>query len=348
MRVVAFILLCAAPLPAASPGYTGAQACAACHPRIYRTQAASHHARALRPIRGSELEQLLKAKPIGERGGYRLEYADAPSGLRVTARGTGDQETGILEWAFGTGQVGMTPVGRYADGQYFEHRVSYYAEAESIGITPGQPLRASASATQALGLLQKGYDIYQCFRCHSTAMKERVPGAVTLDFDGMQPGVQCERCHGPGRTHVEAAMNGRPRVEIAQAIMNPARLPGTLSLQLCGECHRLPNPDRPDPEPERVEAIAVRFQPMGLLASRCFKEGKTLTCLTCHDAHTNAVRNDAAYYSSKCSSCHALPTRNTSACPRAQNSNCLPCHMRRSSPFPHLTFTDHRIRIYRP
>jgi hypothetical protein len=347
MRLAATILICAALLNGAGPSYLGSESSGRCHAEIYNKQSKSNHAHALRPIRGSELERLLKSNPIGERGGYRFEYRDASPGLTVTARGTGgDDAAATLEWAFGTGSVGMTPVGRYADGQYFEHRVSYYAQAKRLGITPGQPVRPSSNATQALGTRQKPGEIRQCFNCHSTRLD--VTSDAVLDLTSMEPGVQCERCHGPGEAHAEAASRNRPRAEILRTIANAGRFDARASVEFCGACHRLPDPSLPDPEPERVEAISIRFQPMGLLASRCFSGGSSLTCLTCHDPHTNAVRNDAVYYSSKCVSCHSAAVAAKSACARTTDQNCVSCHMRRSSPFPHFTFTDHRIRVYRP
>jgi hypothetical protein len=63
----------------------------------------------------------------------------------------------------------------------------------------------------ALGQAQSDEVIYRCFHCHATAM-QRGP-----DLSGIRPGVECERCHGPGAAHLE-----RPT---AQTIRNPGRLP---------------------------------------------------------------------------------------------------------------------------
>ncbi len=330
MRILFIGVLCASLQAAISP-YAGSKACAECHEPVYRKQSLTNHARALQRIEGSRLADLLKANPVAEPGGYRFSYKDTPGGLSVEAMRGGARAGGLLEWAFGTGQVGMTAVGRYPDGRYFEHRISYYAQAGQLGITPGQPPSPPLSAEQALGLVQVPQEATRCFRCHAT----------DVDAGPVTPGVLCERCHGPGRSHIEAVRAARS----GRSIVNPARFPAKASIEMCGDCHRLPA--RSDPTPERTEPISVRFQPVGLLSSRCFQESKQLRCSTCHDPHADAVRNDGMYYTAKCLSCHVRQLRPAvNQCRRLQRADCLPCHMRRTSPYPHFTFTDHRIRVY--
>jgi hypothetical protein len=70
------------------------------------------------------------------------------------------------------------------------------------------------------------------------------------------------------------------------------------------------------------------------MRSACFRNGG-LSCVTCHDPHTN-VKTDAAFYRERCLACHQ---------DQKNQGDCLECHMPRSSPLPHLTFTDHYIRV---
>jgi hypothetical protein len=77
-----------------------------------------------------------------------------------------------------------------------------------------------------------------------------------------------------------------------------------------------------------------------------FLESKRLGCTTCHDPHEDArVRTDA-WYTERCTACHAAAPKKGSACRRAAGEACLPCHMRQASLGPYLKFTDHRIRVY--
>ena len=59
-----------------------------------------------------------------------------------------------------------------------------------------------------------------------------------LETATLFPNVSCERCHGPGRDHVEAARRGEDRPAHAQwgtILYHP-----WVEVNLCGECHRLP------------------------------------------------------------------------------------------------------------
>lgn len=117
------------------------------------------------------------------------------------------------------------------------------------------------------------------------------------------PGLSCESCHAKTEKHF-----AKPSA-------------------LCTECHRKEGPD---------DALAIRFQPKRLVKSACYIEGQ-IACANCHPPHSNAVRNDAAFYRSKCAVCHSSDHAK-------QQTDCLPCHMPKSSPAPYLSFTDHWIR----
>ncbi|MBI3471870.1 MAG: hypothetical protein HY013_10990 [Candidatus Solibacter usitatus] len=330
----AFVLSCAAHLLAAG-GFLGPSGCTECHPGPYQRQVRSRHALALRPIRESPLAQLLVGRTWRERGDVTLEYQASPGGLGITAHKNQESASAVLEWAFGAGAQGITPVGRL-DGRYFEHRFSWYRAPDRPALTFGHPAGPSPDPGSALGVAQSGEVIYRCFQCHATGVN-RGP-----DLSAMIPGVTCERCHGPGRAHAEAARAGKP----GRHILNPGRFPAKAQVEICGDCHRLPKPGDASPAPELEDPITVRFQPIGFLASRCFTGSRNFSCLTCHDPHEDARPRNDAFYSSKCLACHSTPARARSTCPRAPKKDCLPCHMQRASPAPHLTFTDHRIRVY--
>ena len=72
---------------------------------------------------------------------------------------------------------------------------------------------------------------------------------------------------------------------------------------MCGECHRMPDPARPSLRPEEEDPLSVRFAPVGLMASACFRSSGRLSCVTCHDPHDNAKRDDS-FYTARCLSCH--------------------------------------------
>jgi hypothetical protein len=322
-------------LPLAPAAPAAVSGCAGCHAGVARVQAGSSHARTLERYEGSQLSRLLP--PSIELGGFWYEHG--PS--RVTVRRNTERAIASLEWAFGAGGHGMTAVGRY-DGIHYEYRLSYYAGPGTAALTPGHPAAPPRTAADALGVLKLPQDIYRCFNCHATGVEADADGGP--DLSRAAPGITCERCHGPGEKHAAAARAGQPSTAIAKEIFNAGRLPAKAQVQFCGGCHRLPEPGRPSGTPEVDHPLSVRFQPIGLMASRCFRESGRLTCLTCHDPHQD-VRRDPAFYTAKCLGCHADRASAAATCRRREREDCVTCHMRRATPLPHLTFTDHRIRV---
>ena len=125
-------------------------------------------------------------------------------------------------------------------------------------------------------------------------------------------------------------------------------------MKLCGECHRHPagappgqiRPDNP---------ILARFQPVGLMQSKCYKQsGGAVSCVTCHDPHARASP-DRAGYDAKCLECHggSIPTASPAnsqpiagrVCTVSPRERCVECHMPPVDVGQHLLFSDHWIRI---
>jgi len=318
VRILAIVFALAAPIAFAQ--FAGTQACAQCHPKLALSQSASRHAAALRPAAQTDLAALMNARPIRERSGIAFSYSSRGDGVAVSIAQGSARIDALLEWAFGAGVQAITPVLRH-NGVYFEHRLSWYREPGHAARTLGHPGTPSETPEKALGIAQPHATITQCFECHATAVR---PGP---DLTHMTPGVTCERCHGPGAVHVKSASPAD--------VIRLSKLNAQESVQRCAECHRATAP-LDDP-------ASVRFQPVGLTASRCFQASGTLSCITCHDPHADAS-HDAKFYAAKCLGCHATGGDPVKQCKRTEKADCLSCHMKKASPFPFLTFTDHRIR----
>lgn len=104
-------------------------------------QSESHHARALLPILQSPIASKLIGHSVQERNGLRFDYSPVTEGIRVDAARGGQSASATLQWAFGAGVRGITPVGSM-DGRYFEHWVSWYTVGDHAGLTMGQHQRS--------------------------------------------------------------------------------------------------------------------------------------------------------------------------------------------------------------
>jgi predicted CXXCH cytochrome family protein len=161
-------------------------------------------------------------------------------------------------------------------------------------------------------------------------------------LENLRPGVQCEKCHGPGSAHVAAAERQDARA-LKGAIHR--QWSALEEIQLCGKCHRLPE-DIAAERLLRYPPSLIRFQPVGLLQSRCYLEsGGALRCTTCHPAHTSANRSTPAEQIASCLKCHGEPPQKP--CPVSPQTDCIRCHLPAVKLVRDVAFHDHWIRVRR-
>lgn len=331
-------LIAAATLGAQEKGYVGADACRACHPAQFAGQSASGHARTLyRAAQHPLAASFAAAESLRRAPSFRFQFLRTAGGLRVRAD-DGRYVTDLpIEWAFGAGRHAVTFVSKVSGEFYLEHSFSYYPDTGRLDLTPRHDALPATTLHQAMGqaipIRGSGPTVADCFGCHST-------GPVSVAEDGevriTEAGVRCEVCHGPGADHVKAP--GR-----RDSIRNPKRLPSTELNQFCGTCHRSLTASFDWNSPWNV-----RHQPPYLARSACFRKSNGgLSCLTCHDPHERVRRDDAAYYSRKCATCHHAGTHPPQPVCKAQEApDCTSCHMPVVAASSHLRFKNHWIGVY--
>jgi tetratricopeptide (TPR) repeat protein len=269
-----------------------------------------------------------------------------------------------IDFVVGSGNHARTYLHLDGEGQLVELPVSWYSEhAGHVAMSPG-------------------YD-----NAHQEDFRRRVPDDCLFchngyprngnQISGIAEGIDCQRCHGPGGNHVEAAKAGAAKLEqIRMSIVNPARLDRDRQLDDCMQCHlettslRLPNairnydrapfsyrPGEPltdyalffdhAPNTGFEDRFEVAHQAYRLRKSACFLESR-MTCSTCHDSH-RALSGEKAieHYVKVCHSCHAGAHR--SGMPSG-GASCLDCHMwkRRTEDAVHVVMTDHFIQRRKP
>jgi predicted CXXCH cytochrome family protein len=308
---------------------------------------------------------------------YTMLERDGKWYQRRHQSGFAGKETNIVEtqvdFVVGSGNHARTYLHRTAEGKLVELPVSWYAEKGGYwAMSPGYDRPAQQDFRRVIP--------YDCLFCHNGYPAQQPDPSLTgyePIFSGRIPeGIDCQRCHGPGRAHMEAAASGRATPDaIRQAIVNLARLSRERQLEVCLQCHlettsrQLPNSIRRfDRAPfsyrpgEPLENYSVYFDrapgtghdddfeiahaAYRLRKSACF-QASSMTCTTCHNPHQIPRGKEATeHYVAVCRGCHA--SAHAAGMPAA--ANCLDCHMpkRRAEDAVHVVMTDHYIQRRKP
>jgi len=369
-------LALAGPFRNTAPGtrYVGSKICGACHPQILSTYIKTGMGRSV--IAGSD-KTLLDRLPASfslfdpdlgqffevlQKEGklYQSQYAVDHDGKEIF------RQTWPLEYAIGSGENGYGFVVR-RDAYLFEAPLTYYSKSRIWGLSPGYELRNYAFTRPILG---------QCIGCHS-GRPQPLPGRVGAYRDPpfAELAVGCENCHGPGELHVAERQTGRtPAGGFDTSIVNPARLTGWLSDNICMKCHqggdvRVVQPGKQEqdfrPGTPLDSTLAIFKAPLkrdsppqsvlvehyfGMTLSKCSRSSVgRLHCITCHSPHSQLSGHEAVdYYRSKCLRCHRPGNCKLPVEQRLQKSradDCASCHMpkRTVTTITHAALTDHSI-----
>ncbi|MCW3098335.1 MAG: hypothetical protein JWL77_3953 [Chthonomonadaceae bacterium] len=328
--------------------YVGDAACASCHPQIAKQQARTRHAGTLRAVTVKEdgsyfhSAQKLVDKTIPAtystlvKGGECLMHMDSTAGK-------GDVPA---TWAIGSGKNARTFLSRATPGDWAVLRLTYYTGAKRWNYTPAQ--EPGADLPTVAGKIQTEAEVVNCLSCHVTVMRA---GTGEPDMTRTQPGVGCERCHGPGKAHVDSFRKGAVKSATPTMENLHTATPAYIN-KLCGACHRdETNSQAGDPH---VEHDLARFEGVALARSACYLKSGALSCTTCHDPHHDADPVPA-HTDRICLNCHAGPGKATAPvsaqgriCPVNPTTGCTPCHMPRQaiSGIPYARFTQHWIKVW--
>ena len=158
--------------------------------------------------------------------------------------------------------------------------------------------------------------VYDCGTCHTTGYSALPPDAHQDDLPGLigtwaEPGITCERCHGPGSLHVADPSGVHPEVD--------------RDAELCGECHL-----RGAPEEVNASGGFIRHheQYEELFQSKHI----TLDCVVCHDPHVGVVQLRQAGEQTtrtQCENCHFQNAKYQDSAVHPAVADCIDCHMAR-------------------
>lgn len=367
----------------AAPGYVPDRACRECHEQIYDGYQATGMARSFyRPDPEKAVEKFGVAFLQEETGFYyemalrdgkyyQQRYCRDANGDRFAEY---EQE---VAWIIGSGNHVRTYLSQNARGEMFELPLSWYA-GSGWAMSPGYEHAEHDRFERPIKR--------ECMFCHNAYPEVPVgsdlPGEPPTFPQELPHGIGCQRCHGPGARHIEAAEDPDGKDELTRArIVNPASFAPSERDGLCMTCHLQPDvlgggdsfvhvmdqpiyshrPGRPITDnkvffdfgtsEERGKKIEINHHAYRLRQSRCYTASDgALACVTCHDPHRKQPSaEDVEFWAPKCLQCHDVADGHGAAAGAtvaASPRDCVGCHMAEARPRDVVgtTITDHLIR----
>lgn len=319
-------------------GFLGADACKECHSERHATFKHTAH------YRTSSL-----ATPSSVKGHFEDDRntltTTSPDVYFEMVNRDGDlfQRVSFFDWKFevpfhivtGSSKMAQTYLYWHGDGLY-QMNVSYLSSVDEWINSPGY-VDGDAAYARTIGK--------RCLECHTTYASSREEQGK-FDPDSIIFGVSCERCHGPGKTHVDYHRS-HPDERNAKSISLPSALTRQQQLEICAQCHAGINPLKGEPyqfrpgdsldmhyeeiDKEDLGSVHSSNQLERLKKSGCFLQSD-MTCTDCHNPHKNE-RGDLKLFSQRCLKCHQTAecsVKNTvgvSAIDFDLEKNCVDCHM---------------------
>lgn len=361
--------------------YAGSESCIQCHRNISELSAANSHTKASMPGAKENLLGLIDDNRYAYTYNPHLqikvqEHND--SIYQVVYKDGKPIEKHRFDILMGSKHA-QTSLYWYQDKLY-ELPVSYYRSIDNWATSPGY----DAHFPYFDRLIKK-----DCFSCHSSNIQSLQPKGTKsgqehgstelsglLDKNSVVYGIDCERCHGPAKKHVQHHLkfptDKKPQFITSNKHLNPQQ-----KLDQCAICHSGNNSPqlksrfefRPGDSlsqfflsknsPSNSAPIDVHGNQFELLKqSKCFTN--EMNCITCHNPHTNAEKNKS-YYSKICMDCHQPSSKKFCTTQPFQpnfKNNCVDCHMPRQSSTAitfipsgskeknHYSLRTHRIGVY--
>lgn len=326
--------------------FAGSQACAGCHQKTYETHLQTAHYRTGQPATAQNI--MGSFKPPHNSYSYspliKLFMEKRDSGFYQVAHYKGEEKMAMkFDWVIGSGVMGQSFL-TWRSNRLYQMPITYFTAANAWSNSPGFP--------QNKVMIDRPVTA-RCLECHITYAKG-VGGTdmepETFNRNQIVYGVDCEKCHGPAKQHVDFHLQ-HPQDTAARHIVNPAQLPRQQQLDMCALCHG-GNIEKTTPSfqftagnkladyfklSQASEAAAqtgnidVHGNQYGLFtSSKCFKMSSAITCGACHNTHENE-RGKTALFSQRCMNCHnpadkKMKTASHTAVTGIE-ANCIDCHM---------------------
>ncbi|MFO1000466.1 MAG: multiheme c-type cytochrome [Planctomycetaceae bacterium] len=349
--------------------FVGSDKCIECHRQIHDEYQSHPMSRSIRLM--SELsEEVLDSLPQVITSGTRVFSAnrnDADQLVQteeVKANGTvSPHRHETASFAVGSGTHGHTFV-LFDKGCLFQMPLTWYSADQKWDLSPGYEANSNPGFNRRI--------TNGCMSCHAghinTESQHRNRFVEPLLTE---KNIGCERCHGPGKTHVDFHTNAAASVSASDPMLQLSKLSPAERDSICYQCHLLgrgrillnghtEDDFRPGDRisdhwvslvSEHAESgLRVAGHPEQMTGSICYqKSDGRMSCTTCHDPHRKPAETERIeFYQEKCATCHKIDINSCklSMSERASvNNSCIECHMpgATTSNVPHTARTNHSI-----
>lgn len=256
--------------------------------------------------------------------------------FRLLGKDTIHKRTERIEYIVGSGQHTNSHMWS-VNGYVYQIPATFFTQKGTWDLPPGFEGGHNSRFSRKIEL--------ECMSCHN-AYPEIVPGSENK-YKAIPGGIDCERCHGPGSIHV-ALKQQRELIDTSKyidySIVNPAKLPIALQLDICQRCHIQGNAVLNDNKSfydfrpgMKLSDVMNVFMPVykgdddahimashaeRLKMSKCFQLSlemaeknqtaggnlrpykNALTCVTCHNPHVSVKSTSADHFNQVCKNCH--------------------------------------------
>lgn len=346
-------------------GYQGSLSCKGCHEDFYNLWAPSHHGLAMQPFTpefaGAAIVPLADEITIGDFH-YGVELRDGNGWVRE--RGPDGAKQYRIEHVMGGKNVYffLTQLER---GRLQVLPLAYDVRRQEWYNTTAASVRHEADLDdEAIDWRDPELTFNtSCYTCHVSQLSTNYDLETdTYNTVWLEPGINCETCHGPGAEHVRSC--NEESCPEGKAIISVKSFSTQQLNDLCAPCHAKMWPITTDFVPgdryfDHYDLAAFEhpdFYPDGRdlgenftytlwLTSPCLANGE-LDCLDCHTS-SGRYRFSGTQANDACLPCHAERVRDAPAHTRhaagSPGNECVACHMP-TTEFARIRRTDHSMR----
>lgn len=353
--------------------YAGSKSCSPCHPVQFKKWAGSAHGQAMATPSDATVKARFDGKPVQISTGRIIPLVQDGAHTMVL-EGELARESHTVDLVLAYGRQHQVYFTQLEDGAYKMLPIEW-STAESRWMETKHYQPNELDPRSAKHWHRADAQLTGCMNCHLSQGHVAIEDhEVKLSWTQLQ--VNCESCHGPGKSHIATKKNlGGDLPDPYGALLAMGQWDDA---RVCGRCHDKNGlyafPEEGKHSLDTVNAwtlgreglridgtqYGVAYQMGGHLLSECFNGG-AMACVHCHDPHTDKARDmqrrsaEGKFTNRQCDVCHRNyidPKAAAKHSHHQESVSCVDCHMGYSwihdDPATTHKTSDHSIQTPRP